>query len=75
MLGEVGGVVFPQSTTGCLRKVLAFNQQWNKSLLFKFETFISDKAYIKLDFDCKNQTEENEIMCQFKTRYFLNQVV
>ena len=36
---------------------------------------MSDKAYLKLDFDCKNQTEENEIMCQLKTIYFLNHVV
>ena len=49
-----------------------------KVFCFKFEnliSFISDKAYLKLDFDCKNQTEENEVMCQFKTRYFLNHVV
>ena len=38
-------------------------------------SFISDKAYLKLDFDYKNPTEENEIMCQFKRRYFLNHTV
>ena len=41
----------------------------------KLISFISYKAYLKVGFDCKNQTEENEIMCQFKTRYFLNHVV
>ena len=77
IVGEAG-VVYSQSTTGCPRRVLAFDQQWNKNPLFKFEnviSFISEKAYLKLDSYCKNQTEDNEIMCQFKTRYFLNHVV
>ena len=78
MVGWSSGNCLSSVYYWCPRKVLAFDQQWNKSLLFKFEnliSFISDKAHLKLDFDSKNQTEENEIMCQFKTRYFLNHVV
>ena len=32
-------VVYPQSINGCPKKVSAFDQQQNKSLLFNFENF------------------------------------
>ena len=42
------------SHTGCPKKVLVFDQQQNKGLLFGFHFFsILSKAYPKLDFETK----------------------
>ena len=34
-------------------KLSAFDQEWNKSLLFNFQNFVLDKAYPNLDFEIK----------------------